>query len=105
MAEHGYPSDDPSMHPIFYAFGPAFRRKRLADPFRTVDIDPLMSYVLQLNERPTNGSLDNVKDILVDFSDEHLSSRRDAPVAMATASGPGSNLIRETRWRQRQCDD
>ena len=53
------------MHPIFYGFGPVFRRNLLAEPFRTVDIYPLMSHILQLNERKTNGSFDNVKHILL----------------------------------------
>jgi len=55
------------MHPIFYGFGPAFRRNIHAEPFHSVDIYPLMSYILHLNQRKTNGSLDNVKHILRDF--------------------------------------
>lgn len=56
------------MHPILYGFGPAFRQNFLAEPFRNVDIYPLMSYLLRLNQRETNGSLHNVKHILNDFS-------------------------------------
>lgn len=52
------------MHPMFYAFGPAFRRNFLAEPFRSVDIYPLMAHILQLNERKTNGSFDTVKHLL-----------------------------------------
>jgi hypothetical protein len=52
------------MHPIFYGFGPVFRRNILAEPFHSVDIYPLMSHILRLNERKTNGSFDNVKHIL-----------------------------------------
>jgi hypothetical protein len=52
------------MHPIFYGFGPVFRRNLLAEPFHSVDIYPLMSHILQLNQRKTNGSLDNAKHIL-----------------------------------------
>ncbi len=52
------------MHPIFYAFGPAFRQNLVAEPFRTVDIYPLIAHILHLNERKTNGSFANVKHIL-----------------------------------------
>lgn len=62
--DHGYDNRVDSMHPIFYAFGPVFRRKLLAEPFRSVDIYPLMSHVLQLKERKTNGSFSNVKNLL-----------------------------------------
>jgi hypothetical protein len=64
------------MHPIFYGFGPVFRRNILAEPFHSVDIYPLMSHILQLNERKTNGSFDNVKHILrkTNLFDEILSN-------------------------------
>jgi hypothetical protein len=60
------------MHPIFYGFGPIFRRKNLADPFRSVDMYPLMSYILHLEERITNGSLDKAKHILKNFNEENF---------------------------------
>ncbi|CAF1092106.1 unnamed protein product [Rotaria sordida] len=68
LGDHGYDNRAESMHPIFYGFGPAFRSNLLAEPFRNVDIYPLMCYILHLNQRKTNGSLDNVKHILIDFS-------------------------------------
>jgi ectonucleotide pyrophosphatase/phosphodiesterase family protein 5 len=61
LGNHGYDNRAESMHPIFYGFGPAFRRNLLAEPFRNVDLYPLMSHILHLRERPTNGSLENVK--------------------------------------------
>ena len=70
MGDHGYDNRVESMHPIFYAFGPAFRQINLAKPFRNVDLYPLMSHILGLGERQTNGSLDNVKHVLVDFSSD-----------------------------------
>jgi hypothetical protein len=91
-----YVGNETSMHAIFYAFGPAFRRNVLADPFRTVDLYPLMSYVLQLNERPNHGSLENVKDLLVDFAEKHFFRRADALVAMGPTSEAGFGLISET---------
>ena len=67
LGDHGYDNRAESMHPIFYAFGPAFQRNLLAQPFRNVDIYPLMSYLLRLNPRVTNGSFDRVKHILAEF--------------------------------------
>jgi hypothetical protein len=72
--DHGYDNRAESMHPIFYGFGPAFRQNLLAEPFRSVDIYPLMSYILHLNQRVTNGTLDNVKHILIDFPQVDVSS-------------------------------
>ena len=70
MGDHGFDNRAESMHPIFYAFGPAFRQINRAKPFRNVDLYPLMSHILGLRERKTNGSLDNVKHILIDFSSD-----------------------------------
>lgn len=70
VGDHGYDNRAESMHPILYAFGPAFYQNLLAEPFRSVDLYPLMSHVLHLKQRPTNGSLSNVKHILVDFRPE-----------------------------------
>ena len=71
LGDHGYDHRDKSMHPIFYGFGPAFRRNIEAASFHSVDLYPLMSYILHLDERITNGTLDNVKHILRDFSTEN----------------------------------
>lgn len=67
LGDHGYDNRQESMHPIFYAFGPAFRQNLLAKPFRNVDIYPLMRYLLRLDRRETNGSFDRVTHILNDF--------------------------------------
>jgi hypothetical protein len=72
LGDHGYDNRDESMHPIFFAFGPAFRRLDRAKAFRNVDLYPLMSHLLRLPVRLTNGSFDNVKHILVEFSPENL---------------------------------
>lgn len=71
--DHGYDNRAESMHPIFYAFGPAFQQNLLAKPFRNVDIYPLMSYLLRLTPRATNGSFDRAKHILVDFPSRTIS--------------------------------
>ncbi|UJR31347.1 hypothetical protein I4U23_018843 [Adineta vaga] len=73
VGNHGYDNRAESMHPILYAFGPAFYRNLLAEPFRNVDLYPLMSHVLHLKQRTTNGSLSNVKHILIDFRQDMFS--------------------------------
>ncbi|UJR15463.1 hypothetical protein I4U23_002406 [Adineta vaga] len=75
FGNHGHDNQEKSMHPIFYAFGPAFQTNFSGEPFHSVDYYPLMSYILQLKPRQTNGSLDNVKSILKDFSNQNLLDR------------------------------
>ncbi|CAF0884141.1 unnamed protein product [Didymodactylos carnosus] len=65
--DHGYSNIEPTMHPIFYAWGPAFKKSLNSEPFRNVDIYPLMCYVLNIPIRPTNGSIDNVKHLLKNY--------------------------------------
>ncbi|XP_076445124.1 bis(5'-adenosyl)-triphosphatase enpp4-like [Babylonia areolata] len=64
--EHGWdPRYDPFMYPMFMAMGPAFRKGvKNADPFRIVDIYPLMCHLLGLDPAPNNGSLNNTAHIL-----------------------------------------
>lgn len=69
---HGHDNQETSMHPIFYAFGPAFRTNLQAEPFRSVDFYPLMSHVLQLKAVETNGSFENVQGILKEFSNRSI---------------------------------
>ncbi|CAF1069697.1 unnamed protein product [Adineta steineri] len=73
--DHGYDNRAKSMHPIFYGFGPVFKENMLAKSFRSVDIYPLMSYILKIKERETNGSFDDVKHILKDFPEETFSDK------------------------------
>jgi ectonucleotide pyrophosphatase/phosphodiesterase family protein 5 len=53
------------MHPIFVAHGPAFKQGFKIDPFRNVDIYPLMCSILGVEPAVHNGSLDNVRGMLV----------------------------------------
>ncbi|KAL5010939.1 hypothetical protein ScPMuIL_013244 [Solemya velum] len=63
---HGYdPAKVPYMYPFFIASGPAFKRGVVVEPFDMVDIYPLMCHVLGLTPAPNNGSLRNVKSLLV----------------------------------------
>ncbi|KAL4233252.1 hypothetical protein ACF0H5_007936 [Mactra antiquata] len=74
---HGYnPAQVMNMRPFFLAMGPAFKKGFSLKSLNNVDIYPLMCYILGLTPAPNNGSLENVKDMLVEKSitDEfHLS--------------------------------
>ncbi|CAF1196946.1 unnamed protein product [Rotaria sp. Silwood1] len=72
LGDHGYGNRVKSMYPIFYGFGPVFQQNMQAEPFHTVDIYSLMSHILKLEKRITNGSFDNVKHILRDHSEGKL---------------------------------
>ena len=42
---HGYDNELLSMHPVFLAAGPSFRKGLLAPPFQNVDVYPLMCHL------------------------------------------------------------
>ncbi|XP_070574609.1 ectonucleotide pyrophosphatase/phosphodiesterase family member 7-like [Ptychodera flava] len=65
---HGYDPSYWKMQSIFYAYGPRFKVGYERGPFDSVDIYPLMCELLGLVPAPCNGSLHNVKDLLIDNS-------------------------------------
>lgn len=52
------------MHPVFVARGPAFQNNYVKDTMHSVDLYPLMCYILGVPPMPNNGSLANVQDLL-----------------------------------------
>lgn len=65
---HGYSNKYSDMRPFFIARGPAFRKGYLSEPFKNVDIYPLMCHILGIPPAPNNGSLSRVLDLLVSSS-------------------------------------
>ncbi|XP_015281247.1 PREDICTED: ectonucleotide pyrophosphatase/phosphodiesterase family member 5 [Gekko japonicus] len=65
LGNHGYDNTLPDMHPIFLAHGPAFRKNISKQAMNSTDLYPLLCHLLGLEPLPSNGSLDNVKDLLV----------------------------------------
>jgi len=63
-AMHGYDPQLRSMHGIFLARGPAFKRGLVVEPFRNVHVYPLMAHLLGLTPAPNDGSLDSVRVLL-----------------------------------------
>ncbi|XP_060562317.1 bis(5'-adenosyl)-triphosphatase enpp4-like [Ruditapes philippinarum] len=65
---HGYdPHIVPNMRPFFIAMGPAFKKGYISEHFNSVDIYPLMCHILGIEPAPNNGSLDNVKGLLMPY--------------------------------------
>lgn len=65
---HGYYNNQSSMHPIFIGTGPRFKKNFIIEPFRNVDIYPLMCYILNVEPSPNNGSLQIVKMMIIEKS-------------------------------------
>ena len=63
--QHGYYNNESSMHPIFIAQGPAFKKNYKTNSFYNVDIYPLMCSILEVKPAPNNGSITNVESMLV----------------------------------------
>jgi ectonucleotide pyrophosphatase/phosphodiesterase family protein 5 len=61
---HGYSNKHKSMNPFFIARGPAFKSGYLSEPFKNVDIYPLMCHILGIEPAPNNGSLAEVQQLL-----------------------------------------
>ncbi|KAM8809723.1 ectonucleotide pyrophosphatase/phosphodiesterase family member 5 isoform 1-T2 [Eudromia elegans] len=66
LGNHGYDNTLPEMHPIFLAFGPAFRTNATKEVMNATDLYPLMCHLLGITPLPNNGSFHNVKDILAE---------------------------------------
>ena len=56
------------MNSFFIGVGPYFKKNLQIPPFRIVDIYPLMCEILEIEPRPNNGSLENVKSMLLIMS-------------------------------------
>ncbi|XP_022519393.2 ectonucleotide pyrophosphatase/phosphodiesterase family member 5-like [Astyanax mexicanus] len=66
MGNHGYDNHLRSMHPVFVARGPSFRTGYTKTAMRSVDLYPLMCYILGVQPLPNNGSLASVRNLLAE---------------------------------------
>lgn len=62
---HGYEPSEPDMQAIFYAMGPAFKKNQEGKPFDNTAIYPLLAYLLGINPAPNDGTIDQLKDLLM----------------------------------------
>lgn len=65
MGDHGYDNLLPSMHPFMAASGPDFRQSYKMKTLQSVDLYPLMCYLLQIPAQPNNGTLADAKCLMV----------------------------------------
>lgn len=64
---HGFDNNNKDMHAIFYAYGPAFKENYVSPSFENVDIYPLITHILGLEPAEVDGSLENVKQLIIDY--------------------------------------
>jgi len=70
VGTHGYDNDEPLMRALFMVSGPMFKKNFTAQPFDNVDLYPLISHLLALDEaanyaRPVNGTIAGVEQLLL----------------------------------------
>jgi len=62
---HGYDNQLESMHALFIAKGPAFKKGFMSEPFENVNIYPLIAHILNLNPASEiDGNIQNVSHLL-----------------------------------------
>jgi alkaline phosphatase D len=64
MGAHGFDPDNPNMHAIFYACGPAFKDGYQAGSFNNIDLYPLIARLLGLRPATVDGTIDKVAGML-----------------------------------------
>lgn len=63
---HGYDNKFTDMHTIFFAEGPAFRKGYTTSTISSVEIYGIITHILDLEPAPTDGNLENVRDIFAE---------------------------------------
>jgi hypothetical protein len=53
------------MYPIFIGHGPDFKKNFKIEPFKNVDLYPLMCYLLKIEPHLNNGSLTSVLSMVI----------------------------------------
>ncbi|XP_038655848.1 ectonucleotide pyrophosphatase/phosphodiesterase family member 5 [Scyliorhinus canicula] len=65
LGNHGYDNTIKSMHPLFIAHGPAFKKNFTKENMAIIDLYPLLCHLLGIDPMPNNGTLKNVQELLV----------------------------------------
>jgi predicted AlkP superfamily pyrophosphatase or phosphodiesterase len=61
---HGYDNALASMRALFVAHGPAFKRRKIAEPFENVNVYNVLARVLRLKPAPNDGGQTVARDVL-----------------------------------------
>lgn len=89
---HGYDNEEPTMHALFMAAGPAFKRNFVALPFDNIDVYPLVGRVLGLRDPPANvrpnGTVAGVQQLL--STADKSAAGRPTPGASGRVTGRGT---------------
>ncbi|CAH1784004.1 unnamed protein product [Owenia fusiformis] len=93
LGMHGWDNNLMSMKPFFIARGPNIKEDFVAEPFKSVDLYPLMTELLGLNPAPNNGTLEIVKSFLKD--NPEMTSVTATP-QLATTQSSSSKIMTET---------
>ncbi|KAK0164258.1 hypothetical protein PV328_002905 [Microctonus aethiopoides] len=84
---HGYDNEDPKMHPMFFARGPAFKSNCKLEPFHNVDLYPLFCNILDIECAETNGTLNAFKKCLKSFPTNDVPYSEPMLIAVLVAMG------------------
>lgn len=100
---HGYDNDDPQMHALFMVSGPMFKKNFTAQPFDNVDLYPLISHLLALDEtanysRPVNGTIAGVEQLLL--SPKSSSANTSSSLSLHVLAGTIATFIKALRKYQ-----
>ena len=68
--DHGYNNSLASMHPIFLARGPQFRRGFQSGPLLNVDVYPLICKLLVMDPHANDGDLSRIQHLLREHGEE-----------------------------------
>ncbi|XP_037044924.1 ectonucleotide pyrophosphatase/phosphodiesterase family member 5-like isoform X2 [Bradysia coprophila] len=83
---HGYDNEYPSMRAIFFANGPKFRKQYLHPPFDNLDLFNLICLILDMKPTRNNGTVENVRDLLVDSVPESSGHNMVLGISLAALS-------------------
>ena len=65
LGAHGYDPENKSMHAIFYAAGPDFKKAYQAPAFQNIHVYSILACLLGIEPAKTDGSIDMVNEMLV----------------------------------------
>jgi hypothetical protein len=90
--QHGFSKHYPEMRPFFVASGPAFKPGYQLPPTQitSVDIYPLIAYLLNVSAPVVDGRLENIASILLNPPD--LPQQSSSQPTQPTTTGAGQNL-------------
>ncbi len=75
IGNHGYLDKLKSMHGIFLAMGPAFKRGYIGETFKNIHVYTMLCHILDIEPSPNNGSFFEIEHFLTDSQNQHFRNR------------------------------